>query len=48
MTWDTVGLKGTGSHDLVVEDVLVEKKWTFVRGEPSKLNEPFLNIRHCL
>ncbi|WP_081405013.1 acyl-CoA dehydrogenase family protein [Acinetobacter sp. 723929] len=41
MTWDTVGLKGTGSHDLVVEDVLVEKKWTFVRGEPSKLSEPF-------
>ena len=48
MTWDTVGLKGTGSHDLVVEDVLVEKKWTFVRGEPSKLSEPFLNIHHCL
>ncbi|MCU4338079.1 acyl-CoA dehydrogenase [Acinetobacter dispersus] len=41
MTWDTVGLKGTGSHDLVVKDVLVEKEWTFVRGEPSKLPEPF-------
>lgn len=41
MTWDTVGLKGTGSHDLVVEDVLVAKEWTFVRGEPSKLPEPF-------
>lgn len=41
MTWDTVGLKGTGSHDLVVEDVLVAKEWTFVRGEPSKLSEPF-------
>ncbi|MEG0341661.1 MAG: acyl-CoA dehydrogenase family protein [Acinetobacter sp.] len=41
MTWDTVGLKGTGSHDLVVEDVLVAKDWTFVRGEPSKLPEPF-------
>jgi alkylation response protein AidB-like acyl-CoA dehydrogenase len=41
MTWDTVGLKGTGSHDLVVQDVLVEKHWTFVRGEPSKLPEPF-------
>ncbi|OTG87387.1 acyl-CoA dehydrogenase [Acinetobacter sp. ANC 4558] len=41
MTWDTVGLKGTGSHDLVVDNVLVEKEWTFVRGEPSKLPEPF-------
>lgn len=41
MTWDTVGLKGTGSHDLVVENVLVSKEWTFVRGEPSKLPEPF-------
>ncbi|WP_424893836.1 acyl-CoA dehydrogenase family protein [Acinetobacter courvalinii] len=41
MTWDTVGLKGTGSHDLVVKDVLVAKEWTFVRGEPSKLPEPF-------
>lgn len=41
MTWDTVGLKGTGSHDLMVKDVLVAKEWTFVRGEPSKLPEPF-------
>ncbi|QOW46678.1 MULTISPECIES: acyl-CoA dehydrogenase family protein [Acinetobacter] len=41
MTWDTVGLKGTGSHDLVVDNVLVTKAWTFVRGEPSKLPEPF-------
>ena len=41
MTWDTVGLKGTGSHDLLVDNVLVDKKWTFVRGEPSKLTEPF-------
>ncbi|MDQ8951478.1 acyl-CoA dehydrogenase family protein [Acinetobacter rudis] len=41
MTWDTVGLKGTGSHDLVVKDVLVKKEWTFVRGEPSKRPEPF-------
>lgn len=41
MTWDTVGLKGTGSHDLVVNDVLVKEDWTFVRGEPSKRPEPF-------
>lgn len=41
MTWDTVGLKGTGSHDLIVKDVLVKENWTFVRGEASKLPEPF-------
>ena len=41
MTWDTVGLKGTGSHDLVVDNVVVATEWTFVRGEPSKLPEPF-------
>lgn len=41
MTWDTVGLKGTGSHDLLVENVSVPEAWTFVRGEPSKLPEPF-------
>lgn len=41
MTWDTVGLKGTGSHDLVVDGVVVPERWTFVRGEPSKLPEPF-------
>lgn len=41
MTWDTVGLKGTGSHDLVVEDVIVPEAWTFVRGEASKLPETF-------
>ena len=41
MTWDTVGLKGTGSHDLVVNDVLVQEDWTFVRGAPSTIDEPF-------
>lgn len=41
MTWDTVGLKGTGSHDLVVNNVLVQEDWTFVRGSASTLPEPF-------
>lgn len=40
-TWDTVGLLGTGSHDLVVEDVLVPEAWTFVRGGAPNLDEPF-------
>jgi alkylation response protein AidB-like acyl-CoA dehydrogenase len=40
-TWDTVGLAGTGSHDLVVEDVVVPEEWTFVRGGKPNLTEPF-------
>ncbi|TBU90284.1 indole-3-acetate monooxygenase [Phytopseudomonas dryadis] len=40
-TWDTVGLLGTGSHDLVVEDVVVPEQWTFVRGGAANLDEPF-------
>lgn len=40
-TWDTVGLLGTGSHDLVVEDVVVREAWTFVRGGQPNLDEPF-------
>lgn len=39
-TWDVVGLVGTGSHDVVVEDVVVPQEWTFVRGGPSNLTEP--------
>lgn len=39
-TWDVTGLIGTGSHDLVVEGVVVPEEWTFVRGGPSSLTEP--------
>lgn len=39
-TWDSVGLTGTGSHDLVVEDVVVPQAWTFVRGSAATLDEP--------
>ncbi|WP_460275937.1 acyl-CoA dehydrogenase family protein [Celeribacter sp. ULVN23_4] len=31
-TWNTIGLSATGSHDAVVEDVVVAPEWTFVRG----------------
>lgn len=31
-TWNTVGLAATGSHDIRVENVVVPKDWTFVRG----------------
>lgn len=40
MTWDVVGLAGTGSHDLVVEDVVVPELSTFIRGGKSNLTEP--------
>ena len=36
--WDVIGLKGTGSHDLVVEDVFVPEAWTFVRGAPPTID----------
>lgn len=38
--WDVMGLIGTGSHDLVVEDVVVPEHWTFVRGGKSSLTTP--------
>jgi len=38
--WEVVGLRGTGSHDLVVEDVVVAEEWTFVRGGKPSLDEP--------
>jgi alkylation response protein AidB-like acyl-CoA dehydrogenase len=32
--------EGTGSHDLVVEDVFVPDEWTFVRGAPATIDLP--------
>lgn len=40
-TWDVVGMIGTGSHDLVVEDVVVPKEWTFTRGGKPQVDAPF-------
>ncbi|MGO3740281.1 MAG: acyl-CoA dehydrogenase family protein [Marinomonas foliarum] len=37
--WDVVGLSGTGSHDLLVDNVDVAEEWTFVRGGASVLDE---------
>ena len=30
--WDVIGLQGTGSHDIVVDNVIVSDAWVFVRG----------------
>lgn len=38
--WDVNGLKGTGSHDIVVDDAVVPLEWTFVRGGGSSLETP--------
>lgn len=40
-TWDMVGMNGTGSHDLVVEDVFVPEDWTFIRGSTPSVDAPF-------
>ncbi len=42
--WDMTGLKGTGSHDIIVKDAFVADDWVFVRGNPSVLEEPFFRF----
>ncbi|CAM5786004.1 acyl-CoA dehydrogenase family protein [Castellaniella caeni] len=39
-TWHVMGLKATGSNDLVAEGVVVPEEWTFVRGGGSSLDTP--------
>lgn len=36
--WDTIGMFATGSHDLVVEDVLVPQEYTLIRGAPPSID----------
>jgi indole-3-acetate monooxygenase len=38
--WDVVGLIGTGSHDIAVDNIVVPEHWTFVRGGVSSLDGP--------
>lgn len=38
--WDVIGLAGTGSHDIVVDKVIVPEEWTFVRGGPATIDAP--------
>lgn len=38
--WNVSGLQGTGSHDLIVEKVVVPEHWTFVRGGGASLDTP--------
>ncbi|MEV8067776.1 acyl-CoA dehydrogenase family protein [Streptomyces sp. NPDC085995] len=38
--WDVIGMRGTGSHDLVVDGRVVPEEWTFVRGGEPTVDEP--------
>ncbi len=38
-TWHTMGLRGTGSHDVKVSGKLVDPDWTFVRGGTPNLDD---------
>jgi alkylation response protein AidB-like acyl-CoA dehydrogenase len=39
-TWHSGGLRGTGSHDVVVKDALVPRAQSFSPGDPSRLDTP--------
>lgn len=38
--WNTVGLSGTGSHDVVLNNAFVPQEWTFIRGGELNLEGP--------
>lgn len=42
--WEVVGLSGTGSHDLVVKNVMADEDWSFIRGGQPQMNEPICHF----
>jgi 3-hydroxy-9,10-secoandrosta-1,3,5(10)-triene-9,17-dione monooxygenase len=42
--WDTVGLRGTGSNDIIVDDVFVPEHRTLSMGVVSKLRSPGMEL----
>lgn len=38
--WNVIGMRGTGSHDLVLDGAFVADEWTFERGSMSIIDEP--------
>ena len=38
-TWNTIGLRATGSHDIVADRVIVPEDWTFIRGGKPQLDD---------
>jgi alkylation response protein AidB-like acyl-CoA dehydrogenase len=43
-TWHSGGLRGTGSHDVVVKDKRVPRRWTASPGDASTLDAPIGRI----
>ncbi|WP_314915795.1 acyl-CoA dehydrogenase family protein [Pseudomonas helleri] len=41
--WNVVGMQGTGSHDLKLNQKAVEHAWTFVRGTAATIDEPLFH-----
>lgn len=46
-TWHVGGLRGTGSHDVLVENIFVSNKKTFAFEDPSQIDEPIGQIPVC-
>jgi alkylation response protein AidB-like acyl-CoA dehydrogenase len=38
--WDVIGLQGTGSHDIIIDNVVVPEEWTLIRGGPATIDAP--------
>lgn len=37
--WDSIGLTATGSHDIVIDKVVVPEDWTFIRGGKPQMED---------
>lgn len=38
--WDAIGMTGTGSHDIIVDDVFVAEDWVLIRGAGATIDTP--------
>jgi alkylation response protein AidB-like acyl-CoA dehydrogenase len=43
--WDTLGMRGTGSHDFELEDVFVPESATFDMNDPPKVESPLYRYK---